>query len=555
MDMSQNTASQASTRQQTTAPTTRESTPAPNAGPTTRHTTAKLGLTVAEKTAQDFLNTKQQLPDQYSKADIYAILKEVSKMEKREHITMMVTIKHCVVILELLDKRETAQEIAEAVMSSLCLPLEQLKSLTDIGETLRKTIGGLSDQVGNLNAQVEEKLKATNPKTYATTVTVYTPPSQTLPTPNTAFQVERVKAQAAIQQRQVLLLTQDNGIGRKLADSSNANCLDTLNTLLEVLNPPQEFYFVAARKMRDSKNWIVEMNSLVVADWLRNEQAQRYTTLSGNAVLIAQKDHIVISFFVPVTFSASDEHSIHVLERDNDLPKGSITKVRWVNGVGKKDPDQNVAHLYIYLNSPEAANKLVTGRLLIEGSRCKVERKIQGALRCFHCSELGHLARECPRLQGNPADIPTCGVCGEGHLIKHCKAKDKVYCVNCKTDDHTSRDRSCPAFKNKCEEINCRKLTNTLPYFPTEEDWTWELEPANAPRAGPHPRVTQRPKNQQRQTTLYDAGWPSRPTPSTNAPWAEIVSDAARRLDRQQINHSSPQPSQTTRNDTNPPLP
>ncbi|THU98186.1 hypothetical protein K435DRAFT_795923 [Dendrothele bispora CBS 962.96] len=69
-------------------------------------------------------------------------------------------------------------------------------------------------------------------------------------------------------------------------------------------------------------------------------------------------------------------------------------------------------------------------------------------------------------------------------------------------DDHASRDRICPKFKQAWDNMNKRSPTNLLPFFPTETDWTWLEDPSNAPRALPAPRIVERPSKYPRQTTL-----------------------------------------------------
>ncbi|THU83731.1 hypothetical protein K435DRAFT_871010 [Dendrothele bispora CBS 962.96] len=71
-----------------------------------------------------------------------------------------------------------------------------------------------------------------------------------------------------------------------------------------------------------------------------------------------------------------------------------------------------------------------------------------------------------------------------------------------KDDDHASKDRICPKFKQAWENMNKRSPTNLLPFFPTETDWTWLEDPSNAPRALPAPRIVERPSKYPRQTTL-----------------------------------------------------
>ncbi|KAJ3816132.1 hypothetical protein F5880DRAFT_1755845, partial [Lentinula raphanica] len=77
------------------------------------------------------------------------------------------------------------------------------------------------------------------------------------------------------------------------------------------------------------------------------------------------------------------------------------------------------------------------------------------------------MAVRCPE-----GDKNTCGKCGENHNTTDCTS-DKRHCINCGSDSHASSDRECPTFQQKCEALNKRSPINLLPFFPSNEEWTW----------------------------------------------------------------------------------
>lgn len=223
-----------------------------------------------------------------------------------------------------------------------------------------------------------------------------------------------------------------------------------------------------------------------------------------DAIKIAPRDSEIIIHFVPTSFNPSSDYDLRKLEDDNELQTCSITKARWAKAIENRRENQKVASLLLYLSEPNAANKLISSGAVIANKRVRATKTVREELRCYHCQLYGHIALRCPRLMANPDDPPTCGKCAENHPTKECSS-DYVRCANCNSDGHASNDRSCPEFAKKCDALNKRSLTNLLPFFPTDDDWTWLDEPSNAPRWNPAPRVTIRnPGLKHRQTQIND---------------------------------------------------
>jgi hypothetical protein len=92
-------------------------------------------------------------------------------------------------------------------------------------------------------------------------------------------------------------------------------------------------------------------------------------------------------------------------------------------------------------------------------------------MQCMKCRHWGHFAYTCS------TTIDTCGTCGGEHRSNECSSKEKTYCISCKSNMHASWDRDCPEFRRRCGQYDENYPENSLPYFPTSEDWTLTPHP------------------------------------------------------------------------------
>jgi hypothetical protein len=91
------------------------------------------------------------------------------------------------------------------------------------------------------------------------------------------------------------------------------------------------------------------------------------------------------------------------------------------------------------------------------------------------CRQWGHFAESCLE----PDD--TCGTCGGKHRTNSCENKGKLHCVSCGDRSHASWDRSCLEFIKQCAVIDERNLLNSMPFFPTDQDWMLASRPRRVP--------------------------------------------------------------------------
>jgi len=96
-------------------------------------------------------------------------------------------------------------------------------------------------------------------------------------------------------------------------------------------------------------------------------------------------------------------------------------------------------------------------------------------VQCMKCRKWGHFASDCQ------ADKDTCGTCRDSHRTNAFTNKGKVYCVSCGNKSHSSWDRACPEFNQRCAIQDERNPENVMPFYPTEHNWTLTARPHRIP--------------------------------------------------------------------------
>ena len=119
---------------------------------------------------------------------------------------------------------------------------------------------------------------------------------------------------------------------------------------------------------------------------------------------------------------------------------------------------------------PQFTNDTLAHGLVIEHKKVYTEKCKWELLRCPKCHRWGHIVANCEA----PKDI--CGTCALQHHTAMCTNGENPWCVSCKVSGHSSWDRRCPIFQQKCHELNEKIDDNSMPYFPTHKTWTQVME-------------------------------------------------------------------------------
>jgi hypothetical protein len=221
---------------------------------------------------------------------------------------------------------------------------------------------------------------------------------------------------------------------------------------------------------------LIEVDSDVAATWFADASNRvEFCCLIGEEVSFQNRAYNVLVFNAPLTIDPTSIRHRAETNELNGLEDGErITLLRWAKPINRRSPHQMSAHLIASFSNPEAANRAITNGLIICNKKCHVERIKKEPLRCLKCQGWNHMAKDC-------LEINRCSNCAENHRTINCLEPRKKRCVSCKSEEHASWSRGCPAFLKKVDELNARSPDNLLPYYPTADPWTWSTGVTNSP--------------------------------------------------------------------------
>jgi len=197
----------------------------------------------------------------------------------------------------------------------------------------------------------------------------------------------------------------------------------------------------------------------------------------GLGASLRKRNHPIIEYYVPLHLNINNPAHISEIEEVNGLQKDDLLKVQWVKPLAHRSTEQTCSHLILSFSNPDTANRAKVSGLIICNKRVSTSKYKKEPIRCLKCQGWNHLVSECIKKSD------TCGTCGtDGHRTSECNNKDKHHCISCNTDDHSSWARNCPTFVRKCREFNLKHPENGLPFYPSQESWTWASEPPRAER-------------------------------------------------------------------------
>lgn len=255
---------------------------------------------------------------------------------------------------------------------------------------------------------------------------------------------------------------------------------------------PSKAKFLSARKAKTG-SILYEVNSEETAAWIRTPEGRRsFTAHFGPDVSLATKPFPVIAEYVPVRTTIDDPETSRVIERNNELPAGSIRSIRWIKPIERRSIGQRHAHAIIDFHRPTDANIAIKQDLRISGKNTSIRRLLPEPMRCMKCQsfEDGHFAKNC----SSSRDV--CGTCAEDHRTSACTVslQSDRYCANCKTRGHAAWERECHTFKNLLKCHHARLPDVSYRFYPVPDDSSsWELEASESEPPAAHAR-TARPK-------------------------------------------------------------
>jgi hypothetical protein len=212
--------------------------------------------------------------------------------------------------------------------------------------------------------------------------------------------------------------------------------------------------------------------------------------LSPNAQ-IRIRTYPVIFKFVPCSgaFDPSNPQHLRELEQENDLKPNAIVAASWCKRPEKRSPGQSTANLKVQCQNAETANYVLKERIRVAGNLVNVHKDLRQPMRCVKCHSYGHFKDSCPNEE-------RCANCAsDSHPTADCNASNPPSCAACADgSNHTASSPNCPTFIAKQKALLQRFPENTMPYYPTEERWTWVQNPAN-PERPPSPAQSVQPRD------------------------------------------------------------
>jgi hypothetical protein len=221
---------------------------------------------------------------------------------------------------------------------------------------------------------------------------------------------------------------------------------------------------------------LLTTNSKETVTWLREtENKIAFTETFSEQSHIRERAYNLVVPRIPTTYDLKDSNHLQELEETNGLGINTIGKARWIKPIERRKPNQTHAFAIFTLYKADMANILIRDGFLISGTKVWPKKQKQEPIQCLKCRRWGHFVAECK------SEKEVCGNCGKGHRTSACSNKGKVYCAVCQDHMHTSWSRECPEFIRRCIILDERNPKNTMPYFPTESDWSLAVRPGRIP--------------------------------------------------------------------------
>lgn len=355
----------------------------------------------------------------------------------------------------------SVQDTANAALSNT----DKVLSIT---EELRGGTNDLISKVGNVTS-VADKIANTTQSYRDVLVANRAPSHKDTVDPRILGDVER-KA------KQILIETfdkEEDGI----AEKSLTEIVNKANEVISMTDADKPEKVLVEMALKTRKGAILlTLNSKEAADWIREpENEMVFADTFAKGAHIRDREFTLVAPGVPLTFEPSSATHLREIEETNRLPSHVIRKARWIKPIGRRRPGQTHAYAILSVASVDIANKLIKDGLAICGRIIHPMKQKQEPSQCMKCRRWGHFAANCP----DPED--TCGTCGGKHRTNNCGSKDKLHCVSCGDSSHASWDRACPEFIKRCAIIDERNPLNSMPFFPSDQDWTLVSRPKRIP--------------------------------------------------------------------------
>ncbi|KAG2050042.1 hypothetical protein BDR06DRAFT_867881, partial [Suillus hirtellus] len=211
---------------------------------------------------------------------------------------------------------------------------------------------------------------------------------------------------------------------------------------------------------------IVELELETLASWLNNPPGK--TALESHLdidVSFRYCSYPIVLEYLPIKLQIENEEFLHQLKQENELPPLSLASIQWIKSTTKRSPQQMKAFALVHVTNIHVANDILHDGLCVTNEHISVCKDKKEPMRCTKCQKYNHITKNCS------SAVDVCSMRGDNHRTSSCNSYCTTKCINCCSQQHMSRSRSCPEFSKCCQEIDEKYLENCMPYFLTENAW------------------------------------------------------------------------------------
>ena len=98
---------------------------------------------------------------------------------------------------------------------------------------------------------------------------------------------------------------------------------------------------------------------------------------------------------MPLYFKPDNNLEVHRVEKDNNLPMGSLLHACWIKPPYRRTHEQTCVHIILVASTAEVTNKILTNGLLVCQKRVYTEKCKKEPTRCLKCQGWDHLSYNC----------------------------------------------------------------------------------------------------------------------------------------------------------------
>jgi len=385
----------------------------------------------------------------------------------------MRAIRAAAYLMEEIEEEAIAITTRDAVADQMTYMMEEMKNIT---EHLKETI---TAEIANQIKTIEETTTAALKQIKEAKLSNQDGNHNKIEIPHTQIagrmatrgkEIDpRIAAREGIKARQLLL---DFPQISPIHNVSNTEVKNIIQKAINQACVEDITHEIRSTERLPNKGILIEMLTDEGAKWIKSDDnmCEIFAAMGeqGRGGKWRKRTHNIIAYYVPIAFDPENEDHLEEIMDNNKIPHEDLAKVRYAKPIERRSPNQRYAHLILSIHNPDTANRLINQGMFIFGKTVEIRKCKKEPIRCLKCHGYNHMAKECVN------NYDTCGTCSsKTHKTRECTNKPPEQCIPCGGADHPSWSRQCPTFLRKCEDFDRAHPENSIPYFPSSEEWTW----------------------------------------------------------------------------------